>query len=59
MSQFWVLSTENKVWQRSESNWELKKFFSSLNPLSPRALHFLKKKIQKFRTEVLRQQDIG
>ena len=30
MSQFWVLSTENKFCKLSESNWEFKKFFSSL-----------------------------
>ncbi len=28
MSQFWVLGTENKFWQRPESNWEfLNSFF--------------------------------
>ena len=48
MSQFWVVSTENKFWQLSESNWEFKNFFSSLNPFSPRALHFLKKNFKSF-----------
>ena len=30
-----------------------------LNHFSPRALNFLRKKIQKFRTDILRQLDIG